>query len=92
MKKIFTIVMAAAMVASCTNKAKFTISGESDKFAGKYAYLQVEEGRELKTIDSVAVAGNAFVLEGIAEQPYVAYVVIKEVELRICFINSVLAK
>ncbi|MBQ5395374.1 MAG: AhpC/TSA family protein [Alistipes sp.] len=79
MKKIFTIVMAAAMVASCTNKAKFTISGESDKFAGKYAYLQVEEGRELKTIDSVAVAGNAFVLEGIAEQPYVAYVVIKEV-------------
>ena len=78
MKKIFTIVMAATMVASCTNKAKFTISGESDKFAGKYAYLQVEEGRELKTIDSVAVAGNAFVLEGIAEQPYVAYVVIKE--------------
>ena len=78
MKKIFTIVMAAAMVASCTNKAKFTISGESDKFAGKYAYLQVEEGRELKTIDSVAVAGNAFVLEGLAEQPYSAYVVIKD--------------
>lgn len=79
MKKIFGIVLAAAMVASCTNnKAKFTISGESDKFAGKYAYLQVEEENALKTIDSVAVEGNAFVLEGVAEQPYVAYFVIKE--------------
>lgn len=66
------------MVASCTNKAKFTISGESEKFAGKYAYLQVEEGNALKTIDSVAVEGNAFVMEGVAEQPYVAYVVIKD--------------
>ena len=79
MKKIFGVVLAAAMVASCTNnKAKFTISGESDKFAGKYAYLQVEEENALKTIDSVAVEGNAFVLEGVAEQPYVAYFVIKE--------------
>lgn len=78
MKKIFAIVLATAMVASCTNKAKFTISGESEKFAGKYAYLQVEEENALKTIDSVAVEGNAFVMEGIAEQPYVAYVVIKE--------------
>lgn len=79
MKKIFGIVLAAAMVASCTNnKAKFTISGESDKFAGKYAYLQIEEENALKTIDSVAVEGNAFVLEGVAEQPYVAYFVIKE--------------
>ena len=79
MKKIFGIVLAVAMMASCTtNKAKFTISGESEKFAGKYAYLQVEENRALKTIDSVAVEGNAFVLEGVAEQPYVAYVVIKE--------------
>ena len=78
MRKIFGIVLAVAMMASCTNKAKFTISGESEKFAGKYAYLQVEENRELKTIDSVAVEGNAFVLEGVAEQPYSAYVVIKE--------------
>lgn len=78
MRKIFGIVLAAAMVASCTNKAKFTISGESEKFAGKYAYLQVEEGNALKTIDSVAVEGNAFVMEGVAEQPYVAYVVIKD--------------
>ena len=79
MRKIFGIVLAVAMMASCTtNKAKFTISGESEKFAGKYAYLQVEEANALKTIDSVAVEGNAFVLEGVAEQPYVAYVVIKE--------------
>lgn len=79
MKKIFGIVLAVAALASCTtNKAKFTISGESEKFAGKYAYLQVEEANALKTIDSVAVEGNAFVLEGVAEQPYVAYVVIKE--------------
>ena len=79
MRKIFGIVLAVAMMASCTtNKAKFTISGESEKFAGKYAYLQVEEANALKTIDSVAVEGNAFVLEGVAEQPYVAYFVIKE--------------
>ena len=78
MKKIFGIVLAVAMMASCTNKAKFTISGENEKFAGKYAYLQVEQNRELVTVDSVAVAGNAFVLEGVAEQPYSAYVVIKE--------------
>ena len=78
MRKIFGIVLAVAMMASCTNKAKFTISGESEKFAGKYAYLQVEEANALKTIDSVAVEGNAFVLEGVAEQPYSAYIVIKE--------------
>lgn len=78
MRKILGVVLAAAMVVSCTNKAKFTISGESDKFAGKYAYLQVEQNRELVTIDSVAVEGNAFVIEGEAEQPYGAYLVIKE--------------
>ena len=78
MKKIFGVVLAAAMVVSCTNKAKFTISGESEKFAGKYAYLQVEKSRELVTVDSVAVEGNAFVLEGVAEQPYSAYLVVKE--------------
>ena len=80
MKKFFGIVLAVAALASCTNtsKAKFTISGENEKFAGKYAYLQVEQNRELVTVDSVAVAGNAFTLEGVAEEPYVAYVVIKE--------------
>ena len=78
MKKIFGIVLAVAMMASCTDKTKFTISGESEKFAGKYAYLQVEKDRQLTTVDSVAVAGNAFKLEGTAEQPYTAYVVIKE--------------
>ena len=78
MKKILGVVLAAAMVVSCTNKAKFTISGESEKFAGKYAYLQVEQNRELVTVDSVAVEGNAFVFEGEAEQPYSAYLVIKE--------------
>ena len=78
MKKIFGIVLAVAMMASCTDKTKFTISGDSEKFAGKYAYLQVEKDRQLTTVDSVAVAGNAFVLEGTAEQPYTAYVVIKE--------------
>ena len=78
MKKILGVVLAAAMVVSCTNKAKFTISGESEKFAGKYAYLQVEQNRELVTVDSVAVEGNTFVFEGEAEQPYSAYLVIKE--------------
>lgn len=78
MKKIFGIVMAAAAMVGCGNKAAFTITGESDKFAGKYAYIQVEEGNELRTIDSVAVAGNAFTLKGVAETPYSAYLVVKD--------------
>ena len=72
MRKIFAIAMAAAMMVGCGSSTKFTIKGESDKFAGKYAYLQVEEGQELKTIDSVAVAGNAFTLAGETEAPYSA--------------------
>lgn len=78
MKKIFGIVLAAAAMVGCGNKAAFTVTGESDKFAGKYAYIQVEEGNELRTIDSVAVAGNAFTLEGVAEEPYAAYLVVKD--------------
>ena len=78
MRKIFAIAMAAAMMVGCGSSTKFTIKGESDKFAGKYAYLQVEEGQELKTIDSVAVAGNAFTLAGETEAPYSAYVVVKD--------------
>lgn len=78
MRKIFAIAMAAAMMVGCGSNTKFTIKGESDKFAGKYAYLQVEEGQELKTIDSVAVAGNAFTLAGETEAPYAAYVVVKD--------------
>ena len=78
MRKIFAIAMAAAMMVGCGSNTKFTIKGESDKFAGKYAYLQVEEGQELKTIDSVAVAGNAFTLAGETEAPYSAYVVVKD--------------
>ena len=66
MKKIFGIVLAAAMVASCTNnKAKFTISGESDKFAGKYAYLQVEEENALKTIDTQALSIEDIIKEAL---------------------------
>ena len=78
MRKIFAIAMATAMMVGCGSNTKFTIKGESDKFAGKYAYLQVEEGQELKTIDSVAVAGNAFTLAGETEAPYAAYVVVKD--------------
>jgi thiol-disulfide isomerase/thioredoxin len=78
MRKIFAIAMAAAMMVACGSSTKFTIKGESDKFAGQYAYLQVEEGQELKTIDSVAVAGNAFTLAGETEAPYAAYVVVKD--------------
>ena len=78
MKKILCIALAAATMVGCGNKAAYTITGESDKFAGKYAYLQVEKEGELQTVDSVAVAGNAFSLKGVAEQPYSAYVVVKD--------------
>ena len=70
--------MAATMLASCGSSTKYTISGESEKFAGKYAYLQIEQGNELQTVDSVAVAGNAFTLKGEVEAPYAAYVVVKD--------------
>lgn len=78
MKKILCIALAAATMVGCGNKAAYTITGESDKFAGKYAYLQVEKEGELQTVDSVAVADNAFSLKGVAEQPYSAYVVVKD--------------
>lgn len=78
MKKILCFALAAASLASCGNKAAYTITGESAQFAGKYAYLQVAGEEALETIDSVAVEGNSFSIEGIAEQPYSAYVVIKD--------------
>ena len=78
MKKILCFALAAATMVGCGNKAAYTITGESDKFAGKYAYLQVEKEGALQTVDSVAVAGNVFTLEGVAEQPYSAYVVVKD--------------
>ena len=78
MRKIFGFALAAAMLVGCGSNTKYTIKGESEKFAGKYAYLQVEQGKELQTIDSVAVVGNAFTLTGEVEAPYAAYVVIKD--------------
>ena len=78
MRKIFGFALAAAMLVSCGSSTKYTISGESEKFAGKYAYLQIEQGNELQTVDSVAVAGNTFTLKGEVEAPYAAYVVVKD--------------
>lgn len=78
MRKILGFALAAAMLVSCGSSTKYTISGESEKFAGKYAYLQIEQGNELQTVDSVAVAGNAFTLKGEVEAPYAAYVVVKD--------------
>ncbi len=78
MRKIFGFALAAAMMVGCGSNTKYTISGESEKFAGKYAYLQIEQGNELQTIDSVAVVGNAFTLKGEVEAPYAAYVVVKD--------------
>ena len=80
MKKIFGIVLAAAMMVGCGSSTKFTINGESEKFAGKWAFLQVEQGQELVTIDSVAVTGNAFSLAGETEAPYAAYVIVKDAD------------
>ena len=78
MRKIFGFALAAASLVGCGSNTKYTIKGESEKFAGKYAYLQVEQGKELQTIDSVAVVGNTFTLTGEVEAPYAAYVVIKD--------------
>ena len=60
---------------------KYVIEGtgvEGNFPDGEYAYLQIEQGNELQTIDSVAVVGNAFTLKGEVEAPYAAYVVVKD--------------
>ncbi len=80
MKKIFMIAMAAATLVGCGNATKFTISGSLEAEDGKLVYLATEQGRELNYIDSVAVAANAYVLEGTTEAPYSAYLLTKEGE------------
>ena len=81
MKKIFIIAMTAAAMISCGSASKYTITGTSEEFAdGKWAFLTIEEGRELKNIDSMAITGNSFKFVGEVENPYSAYVIIKDAE------------
>lgn len=82
MKKLFILAMAAAMV-SCGGGTKYSISGTSEDFTdGKWAFLGVQQGRELIKSDSVQIAGNSFTLKGEVENPYAAYIVIGDLEAR----------
>ena len=81
MKKIFILAMAAAAMVSCGSG--YTITGSSDAFVdGKWAFLGVQQGRELIKSDSVQISGNKFTLKGEVESPYAAYVAIGEADSR----------
>ena len=78
MKKIFTLVLAAAALASCNNGTTYTISGKDAAFEdGKMAYIMKFDSRKMETVDSVVVAKNSFKFKGEApETPYMAYVTV----------------
>lgn len=67
MKKIFAIVLAAAVMTACSSGSQYNISGTDPSFEdGMMAYLQIpsEGNGRLEAIDSVAVANNSFQLKG----------------------------
>lgn len=74
MKKIFTVLLAAAAVAGCSTGTKYTIKGSGDAFAEmSYVLLQTIEEGQRNTIDSVAIVDNAFTFKGEAATPSIAY-------------------
>ena len=78
MKKIFTIVLAAAALASCDNGTKYTISGSNAAFEdGKMVYMLKTENRKMTPVDSVVVEKNSFKFKGEApEAAYMAYIAV----------------
>ena len=84
MKKIFTIVLAAAALVSCDNGTKYTISGSDAAFEdGKMAYIIKMENRKMTPVDSVAVKNNSFKFKGEApETPYSGYIAVGSSNLR----------
>ena len=78
MKKIFTLVLAAAALASCDNGTTYTISGKDAAFEdGKMAYIMKFDSRKMETVDSVVVAKNSFKFKGEApETPFMAYITV----------------
>ena len=75
MKRIFTLLLAAAVAAGCSTGNKYTIKGNDEALAEMdYVLLQTIENGERNTLDSVAVADNSFVIKGEApETPAMAY-------------------
>ncbi len=74
MKRIFTLLLAAAAVAGCTSN-KYTIKGSDEALAEmSYVLLQTIENGERNTLDSVAVVDKSFEIKGEApETPAMAY-------------------
>ncbi len=74
MKRIFTLLLAAAAVAGCTSN-KYTIKGSDEALAEmNYVLLQTIENGERNTLDSVAVVDKSFEIKGEApEAPAMAY-------------------
>ena len=74
MKRIFTLLLAAAVAAGCSTGNKYTIKGNDESLAEMdYVLLQTIENGERNTLDSVAVANNSFVIKGEVETPTAAY-------------------
>ncbi len=74
MKRIFTLLLAAAVAAGCSTGNKYTIKGNDEALAEMdYVLLQTIENGERNTLDSVAVANNSFVIKGEVETPTAAY-------------------
>ena len=74
MKRIFTLLLAAAVAAGCSTGNKYTIKGNDEALAEMdYVLLQTIENGERNTLDSVAVADNSFVIKGEVETPTAAY-------------------
>lgn len=75
MKRIFTLLLAAAVAAGCSTGNKYTIKGNDEALAEmSYVLLQTIENGERNTLDSVAVVDKSFEIKGEApETPAMAY-------------------
>ena len=63
MKRIFTLLLAAAVAAGCATGNKYTIKGNDEALAEMDTlFLQTIENGVRNTLDSVAVADNSFVI------------------------------
>ena len=80
MKNYLFCALLILVMVGCGNSTKYTISSSAEELAGmEMAYLGIEEGRELKFVDSVAIVGNSFRMTGEVAEPYPAYITFRDV-------------
>ena len=66
MKKILTVASAALLLAACSEKPGYTITGKVNnaELNGKYVYLYEYGSNDAAPIDSALVENGAFTLKG----------------------------